>query len=115
MRIPLRESWRLRAIEHGLSRSEPHLAGMLAIFAKLNAGEVIISREQARRPGNWAGPFLAVLGAVGALLAAARLVVGQAPGLGVRARRQLSRIVRTLLVTPSEAMNFTRSMRSPGR
>lgn len=115
MRISLRESWRLRAIEHGLRRSEPHLAGMLAIFAELNAGEVIVSREQARRPANWAGPLLAVLGAVGALLAAARLVLGQAARLGVRIRRQLRRIVRALLVTPSEAVNFTQSMRSQGQ
>jgi hypothetical protein len=32
MRLSLRESWRLRAIECDLCQSQPDLAGMLAVF-----------------------------------------------------------------------------------
>jgi hypothetical protein len=116
MRVPFRASWRLRAIERGLRRSEPHLAAMLAIFAHLYAGEVIISREQAHRPGNWAGLALAVpTGAVSGLLAGARWVSDRATRLYVQARQRLSRIVRALLVTPADAVGFTQPTRSPGQ
>jgi hypothetical protein len=108
-------SWRLRAIERGLRRSEPHLAAMLALFAKLNAGEVIVSREQAHRTGNGAGLVLCTLGAESGLLAGARRVSDQARELCVRARQRLSRIVRALLVTPAEAVGFTQPTRSPGQ
>jgi hypothetical protein len=39
---------RLRRMDRWMSRSDPHLAAMLAIFARLNAGEAIASIEQAR-------------------------------------------------------------------
>lgn len=55
MRFPFRECWKLRAIERELRLSEPHLAGMLTIFAKLNAGEAVISGEQADRRGERVG------------------------------------------------------------
>ena len=109
-------SWRLRAIERGLRRSEPHLAAMLAIFAKLNAGEAIISREQAHQPCNWAGLLLAApAAAVSGLIAGAGWVSDRAAGLCVRARQQLSRIVRVLLVTPAEAVGFGQATRSRGQ
>lgn len=70
MRLPFREVWRLRRIECRLRRSEPHLAAMLAIFARLNAAEAIISREQARPSGIRAWRVLAVLaGTMAGLLA----------------------------------------------
>lgn len=47
MRIPYRQHWLLRRVNRSLCRSDPQLAAMLAIFARLNAGEVITSREQA--------------------------------------------------------------------
>jgi hypothetical protein len=52
MKVSFRESWRLRRIEARLRRSDPHLAGMLAIFARLSAGEAIASRG-----GRWALPL----------------------------------------------------------
>jgi hypothetical protein len=36
----------LRRIEHRLLRSEPHLAGMLAVFSKLSAGQRMPAWEQ---------------------------------------------------------------------
>jgi hypothetical protein len=46
MRIPYREHWLLRRAARGLCRSDPHLAAMLAIFARLYVSEAIISAEQ---------------------------------------------------------------------
>lgn len=47
--------WRLRRMDRWMSRSDPHLAAMLAIFARLTAGEAIASIEQAgfRRTCAW--------------------------------------------------------------
>jgi hypothetical protein len=44
-----RQRWLLRRMERGLCRSDPHMAAMLAIFARLTAGEAITSAEQAQR------------------------------------------------------------------
>jgi hypothetical protein len=41
------QRWRLRRMDRWISRSDPHLAAMLAIFARLSAGEAIASIEQA--------------------------------------------------------------------
>jgi hypothetical protein len=46
MRIPYRQHWLLRRAARGLCRSDPHLAAMLAIFARLYVSEAIISAEQ---------------------------------------------------------------------
>ena len=43
MRIPYPQHWVLRRIEGSLRRSDPHMVAMLAIFARLTAGEVITS------------------------------------------------------------------------
>jgi hypothetical protein len=53
MRVPYRQHWALWRIERRLRRSDPHLAAMLAIFARLTAGEVIASTEQAANSGSW--------------------------------------------------------------
>ena len=49
------QRWRLRRINRRMSRSDPHLAAMLTIFARLSAGEPITSIEQARfrHTGAW--------------------------------------------------------------
>ena len=52
MRLLSRQFWRLRGIESDLRRSEPQLAVTLALFARLAAGQAIISCEQACAPGN---------------------------------------------------------------
>jgi len=51
MRIPYRRHWLLLRMDRRLRRSDPHLAAMLAMFARLYAAETITSREQAARPG----------------------------------------------------------------
>ena len=47
MRITYRQRRVLRRTARGLRWSDPHLAAMLVIFARLTAGEAIASREQA--------------------------------------------------------------------
>jgi hypothetical protein len=42
------QHWRLRRMDRWMSRSDPHLAAMLAIFARLTVDEPIASIEQAR-------------------------------------------------------------------
>jgi hypothetical protein len=42
------QHWRLRRMDRWMSRSDPHLAAMLAIFARLTADEAIASVEQSR-------------------------------------------------------------------
>lgn len=46
MRIPYRQ-WQLWRMNRRLSRSDPHTAAMLAIFARLTVDEAMASREQA--------------------------------------------------------------------
>jgi hypothetical protein len=41
------QHWRLRRMDRWIARSDPHLAAMLGIFARLAAGEPIASIEQA--------------------------------------------------------------------
>ena len=41
------QHWRLRRMDRWMARSDPHLAAMLGIFARLAAGEPIASIEQA--------------------------------------------------------------------
>lgn len=55
MNVPWRQRWLLRRIDHGLRRSDPHMAAMLAIFARLYACEAIVSSEQTglRRMRVW--------------------------------------------------------------
>jgi hypothetical protein len=48
MSVSYTQHWRLRRLDRWVSRSDPHLAAMLAIFARLAAGEPIASIEQAR-------------------------------------------------------------------
>ena len=45
MTIPGRRRWVLWRLERGLRRSDPHLAAMLVIFARLAADEAITSTE----------------------------------------------------------------------
>jgi hypothetical protein len=59
---------RLRRMDRSMSRSDPHLAAMLAIFTRLTAGEAIGSIEQAGFGGARARRTLVRLGAVAWLL-----------------------------------------------
>ena len=48
MWIACRQHWVLWRLSRSLRRSDPHLAGSLAIFARLNAGEAQSCRRSAR-------------------------------------------------------------------
>jgi hypothetical protein len=114
MGLSFRQWWQLRGIEHGLCRSDPHLAAMLAIFAKLSAGETVLGREQVHRPGTWVRPVLAVLAAAMSCLAAAvGWVPGRAAQLGASVRR-LGRAVGSPLGPPLTAENAADPRRSLG-
>ncbi len=47
MSVSYTQHWRLRRLDRWMARSDPHLAAMLTIFARLSAGEPIASIEQA--------------------------------------------------------------------
>jgi hypothetical protein len=93
MRIPYRERWLLRRLNRSLRQSDPHLAAMLAIFARLHAGEVITSVEQAMSPDARACRGLAWLAVSAARLAAVlmagagRILVGVARACATAGRR----------------------------
>lgn len=55
MSVTYPQHWRLRRIDRWISGSDPHLAAMLAIFARLAAGEAITGCEQLgfRRTRAW--------------------------------------------------------------
>ena len=79
MRFPFRKQWLLWRTGRHLQRSAPHTAAMLIIFARLYAGEAILSREQssriaavARRGAAWLTGFVMSLAAH--LMASARRV-----------------------------------------
>jgi hypothetical protein len=50
MTLPCRQERILRRADRALSRSDPHLALMLSIFARLAAAERMPAREQLRAP-----------------------------------------------------------------
>jgi hypothetical protein len=77
MTIPYRQHWLLRRTERALRRSDPHMADMFAIFARVCAAEPIASGEQAGPPHIRARRCLTRLGGVitgivGSLVACAR-------------------------------------------
>jgi len=103
MRLPLRQSWRLRGIERELVRSAPHLGAMLAIFARLTAGEAVTGREQLSPPGNWVGLVLVMLAdAMTCLLAAMCRHLRQAARLPSRARRLVRTVRAPLYLSAAE-------------
>ena len=79
MCLPCRQERLLRCADRVLSRSDPHLASMLSIFARLSAGERMPGREQLRPPPDRvllrpvaAAAFLVVFAAGGGASAARR-------------------------------------------
>lgn len=62
MRVSYYQRWLLWRMSRRVCRSDPHLAAMLTIFARLYAAETISSVEQAPRFGTLSG--LAWLGGV---------------------------------------------------
>lgn len=106
MNLPFRQFRQLRGLERGLRRSEPHLVAMLAIFARLNAGEMITSREQALPTAARAGRVMAVLaGAVASMAAAGRWLLSLAARACTAVRRRFSGSARAPLSTSSAVRN----------
>ena len=100
MTIPYRQRWLLRRMDRRLCRSDPHMAAMLAIFARLTTGEAITSIEQADRPDTrvrrclaWLGTALA--GMVAFLAACARWVFRHVAAACAAARRRSGGTTRT--------------------
>jgi hypothetical protein len=89
MRIPYRQRWVLRRMDRRLRRSDPHVAAMLAIFARLYAGETIASREQAGQPRTRVRCAIAWL---------AGAMAGAAAGLAAGARWAFRRVASACAV-----------------
>jgi hypothetical protein len=53
MTLAYRQERLLRHADHALCRSDPDLASMLSIFARLTASEAMPAREQLRPRGAW--------------------------------------------------------------
>lgn len=83
MTLPRRQERLARRADRALCRSDPHLASMLSIFARLTAAERMPAREQLRPPpaGAWQVLLLRPL-------AAAAFLVVFAAGGGASAARQ---------------------------
>ena len=97
MTLPSRQERMLRSADRALSRSDPHLASMLSIFARLTADERIPAREQLRAPPArawrvllWpaaAAAYLVILAAGGGTSAARRAATACAAAFRRCARR----------------------------
>jgi hypothetical protein len=55
MSLAYRERRRLRDVDRALSRSDPGLAAMLAMFGRLSEPDKLSRREQLRAAWSWAG------------------------------------------------------------
>lgn len=53
MSLCFHQEWLLWRTEHALCRSDPHLAGMLALFSRLGADEPMPAREHVRTRLGW--------------------------------------------------------------
>jgi hypothetical protein len=104
MRISCRKRWLLQRTSRRLRRSDPHLAAMLAIFARLYVGEVIVSREQAASQAarRWRRPIrLAIMVACTAAGVTARTgrAVRQAVRTWATIRRRIGSLTQTFLAS----------------
>ena len=109
MTLPYREERLLRRVDHALRRSDPDLASLLSIFARLNAAEAMPARERLRPQPSWVWRgLLWPVAAVAFLVAALSFVVVFAAGGGVAAALACGatpvrrvRGLRASLVTPT--------------
>src|ERR1700722_164776 len=86
MTLPSREERLLRRVDQALRRSDPDLASLLSIFARLNAAEAMPARERLRPQPSWAWRgLLWSVAAVAFLVAALAFLVVFAAGGGVAA------------------------------
>jgi len=113
MTLPRRQERLVRRAERALCRSDPHLAAMLSIFARLTAAEMMPAREQLRPPpaGAWhvllrplaAAAFLVVFAAGGGASAARHAATVFSAAAGRCARR-----VRGIRTAPPAALPAAR-------
>ena len=98
MGLPYRQRRCLHRMERALSRSDPHLAGMLSVFTRINAGERIGDREQLRATGWWVGCKAArlVCGFLALLAGMARVTARAACGLPTACRWAQHSVLRRL-------------------
>jgi hypothetical protein len=109
MTLPYREERLLRRVDQALCQSDPHLASLLSVFARLNAAEAMPARERLRPQPGWAWRVLLwPVAAVAFLVAALVFLVVFAVGGGVTAAMDCGaapvRLVRELgaaLATPT--------------
>lgn len=109
MTLPYREERLLRRVDHALRRSDPDLASLLSIFARLNAAEAMPVRELLRPQPSWAWRVLLwPVAAAAFLVAALAFLVVFAAGGGLAAARACGatpvrrvRGLRAALVTPT--------------
>ena len=95
MSLPYRQRRRLRRTRQTLRVSEPRLAAMMIMFARLNAGEAMPAREQVRR--RLPGPVRVLARAVWVVAHAMWAVLrwcGRAVVASVRLLRPLGRPLR---------------------
>jgi hypothetical protein len=83
MTLPYRQERLLRRADHSLCRSDPDLASMLTIFARMTAAEGMPDREQVRPQPIWA--WRALLWSVAAVTFLVVFVVVFVAGGGSRA------------------------------
>jgi hypothetical protein len=101
MKIPCRQYWVLWRMSRGLCRSDPHLAAMLAIFARLSAGEAIARKERAATSGSRLRRGPAWLRcALTAVAACARWVLHRVVRICAAVRWRFSRRTRTAVSLP---------------
>jgi hypothetical protein len=113
MRITCRQHWLLRRTDRRLRRADPHLAAMLAIFARLYIGEAIVSREQAVSPAARLWRRLNRRAVIAACTAAG--VTGRAGRAARRAVRAWVTIFRRAVRLPQALLSSSPVARPPVR
>jgi hypothetical protein len=123
MTLPYREERLLRRVDQALRQSDPDLASLLSVFARLNAAEAMPARERLRPQPSWAWRVLLwPVTAVASLLAALAFLVVFAAGGGVTAAMDCGaaplravRELRAALATPTVMASLRASRRRQRR
>ena len=123
MTLPYREERLLRRVDQALRWSDPDLASLLSVFARLNAAEAMPARERLRPQPRWAWRVLLwPVAAVASLVAALAFLVVFAAGGGLTAAMACGaapvrgvRELRAALATPTVMASLRASRRRQGR
>ena len=123
MTLPYREERLLRRVDHALCRSDPDLASLLSIFARLNAAEGRPAQERLRPQPGWAWRVLLwPVAAVALLVGAVAFLVVLAVGGGLTAAMDCGaapvgrvRELREALATPTVMASLRASRRRRDR